>query len=70
MPETRQTGLLSVILPAYNEEASVPRAARVICGLLTQADIPHEIVFVDDGSRDGTWAAIQNQTGPFPRYGG
>ena len=70
MPETQQTGLLSVVLPAYNEEASVPRAARVICGLLTQADIPHEIVFVDDGSRDGTWAAIQNQTGPFPQVRG
>ena len=70
MPETRQTGLLSVILPAYNEEASVPRAARVICGLLTQAGIPHELIFVDDGSKDGTWAAVQAQAGPFPQVRG
>ena len=70
MAETKQTGLLSVVLPAYNEEASVPRAARVICGLLAQADIPHEIVFVDDGSRDGTWAAIQAQTARFPQVRG
>ena len=54
MQERKQNGLLSVVLPAYCEEASVPRAAQVIGGLLAQADIPHEIVFVDDGSRDGT----------------
>ena len=64
MAETKQTGLLSVVLPAYNEEASVPRAARVICGLLAQAGIPHELIFVDDGSKDGTWAAVQAQAGP------
>ena len=54
MEETNKTGLLSVVLPAYNEEASVPRAAQVICGLLTGAGIAHELIFVDDGSRDGT----------------
>ena len=70
MAETKQTGLLSVVLPAYNEEASVPRAARVICGLLTQAGIPHELIFVDDGSKDGTWTAVQAQAGPFPQVRG
>ena len=70
MQERKQNGLLSVVLPAYCEEASVPRAAQVIGGLLAQADIPHEIVFVDDGSRDGTWAAIQDQAAPFPQVRG
>ena len=70
MQERKQNGLLSVVLPAYCEEASVPRAAQVIGGLLAQADIPHEIVFVDDGSRDGTWAAIQTQTARFPQVRG
>ena len=70
MQERKQNGLLSVVLPAYCEEASVPRAAQVIGGLLAQADIPHEIVFVDDGSRDGTWAAIQAQTARFPQVRG
>ena len=32
-------GLLTVVLPSYNEEASVPRAARVITGLLEQEGI-------------------------------
>ena len=60
-------GLLSVVLPAYNEEASVPRAAQVIGGLLSGADIPHEIIFVDDGSRDHTWEVIQAQAGRYPQ---
>ena len=63
-------GLLSVVLPAYNEEASVPRAAQVIGGLLSGAGIPHEIIFVDDGSRDHTWEVIQAQAGRYPQVRG
>lgn len=70
MQETLKTGLLSVVLPAYNEESSIPRAAEVICGLLTQADITHELVFVNDGSRDHTWEAIQAQSARFPQVRG
>ena len=63
-------GLLTVVLPSYNEEASVPRAARTICGILTEAAIPHELVFVDDGSKDSTWAAVQAQSALFPQVRG
>ena len=70
MEETNKTGLLSVVLPAYNEEASVPRAAQVIGGLLSGAGIPHEIIFVDDGSRDHTWEVIQAQAGRYPQVRG
>ena len=54
MEQTVKQGLLSVVLPAFNEEASVPRAADTLSALLEGAGIDHEIVFVDDGSRDGT----------------
>ena len=70
MEETNKIGLLSVVLPAYNEEASVPRAAQVIGGLLSGAGIPHEIIFVDDGSRDHTWEVIQAQAGRYPQVRG
>ena len=58
MPNSAPTdsGLLSVVLPAFNEEEMAPRAADVISALLEQAQIPHELIFVDDGSRDRTWA--------------
>lgn len=61
MSEHQKTGRLSVVLPAFNEEASVPRAAERITALLTQERIDHELIFVDDGSRDHTWHAIQAQ---------
>ena len=68
--ELKQEGLLSVVLPSFNEEGSIPRAAQVITGLLDGARIPHELVFVDDGSRDGTWAAIQAQARLYPQVRG
>ena len=70
MEETLKSGLLSVILPSFNEEASVPRAADTVTAILAAAGIKHEVIFVDDGSRDGTWAAIQAQTSRFPQVRG
>ena len=68
--ETPRSGLLSVVLPAYNEEASVPLAARTVHTILVQADIPHELIFVNDGSKDGTWKAIQDQAAQIPQVRG
>ena len=63
-------GLLSVVLPAYNEEESVPLAADVIGNLLTGAEIDHELIFVNDGSRDHTWRAIQEAAARRPQVRG
>ena len=46
--------LLSVIVPAYNEELMIEKTGMVISDLLSQADIDNEIIFVDDGSKDAT----------------
>lgn len=54
-----EEGLLSVIIPAYNEEGLIHKAASVIGGILESADIPYELIFVNDGSKDGTWQCIQ-----------
>ena len=51
--------MLTVILPAYNEEAMIEMAGSVISGILQREDIPYEILFIDDGSKDGTWDAIE-----------
>ena len=51
--------MLSVILPAYNEEKMVPLAAETIGRILREAEIPYELLFVDDGSRDETWNEIR-----------
>ena len=52
--------MLSVIIPAYNEELSVERAYRTISRILADANIENEIIFVDDGSTDNTYKKIQD----------
>ena len=51
--------LLSVIVPAYNEEGMVKIAAEEISRVISEAKIDYEIVFVDDGSKDRTWQDIK-----------
>lgn len=57
---------LSVILPAYNEEKMVPKAAETVSRLLSSRGIPYEIVFVNDGSKDGTWQEIEKAAAAYP----
>lgn len=52
--------LLSVVIPAYNEEAMIDMTATTISGILTDAGIQYELIFVNDGSVDGTWKKIQS----------
>ena len=55
--------MLSVIIPAYNEEQMIPRTVSVIDGILVEAQIEHELLFVNDGSKDATWAEIEQAAG-------
>ena len=54
--------MLSVVIPAFNEQEVVPAAAGQIDGILSRAGIPHELIFIDDGSRDATWAEIRAES--------
>lgn len=62
--------MLSVVIPAYNEQETVLLAAREIGRVLTQAEIAHELIFVDDGSKDATWQKILEATEEFRRVRG
>ncbi len=50
--------MLSVIIPAYNEEKLIGKTTAVILDILSKARIPCELIFVDDGSKDNTWEQI------------
>ena len=52
--------MLSVVLPAYNEEKMIKKAAGTIGNILKNEELAYEIVFVDDGSKDGTWREIES----------
>jgi dolichol-phosphate mannosyltransferase len=54
-----QLKLYSVVIPARDEEESLPQTLRGIHSTLKAAEIPHEIVVVDDGSKDRTWSVLQ-----------
>lgn len=45
---------LSVIIPAYNESRRLQKSVRTVCDYLAQLAVPHEVIVVDDGSRDDT----------------
>jgi len=70
MEHTLKQGLLSVVLPAYNEEPSIQRAVNTIVPLLTDAGIRYELIFVDDGSKDNTWAMIEDAAAQSPHIRG
>lgn len=50
--------MLSVIIPAYNEEKCIKHAYVVINSLLAENNIDSEFIFVDDGSQDETYKII------------
>jgi len=49
---------LSVVIPARDEEGCVVETVRQLAAELNRAEVPHEIVVVDDGSTDQTWALL------------
>ena len=51
--------MLSVIVPAFNEELLIEKAYHTISDILKKADIDNEIIFIDDGSSDTTYEKIK-----------
>lgn len=62
--------LLSIILPAFNEQGNILRAFDKINSILHIASIPYEIIFVDDGSADSTYQNIQALSSDHPQVKG
>ncbi|TIT44077.1 MAG: glycosyltransferase, partial [Mesorhizobium sp.] len=49
-----QSPRYSLVLPIYNEEEVLPRLVERISLLVGQLDAEAEVIFVDDGSHDGS----------------
>jgi glycosyltransferase involved in cell wall biosynthesis len=56
-------GSISVVVPVFNEEGNLGELHRRLTGVLTGLGLPYEFVFIDDGSKDGTWELIRSMAG-------
>lgn len=62
--------MLSIILPSYNEGKNISKASGVISELLASNNIPYELIFIDDGSKDDTWNEIEKASKGNPNVVG
>ncbi|WP_316813353.1 glycosyltransferase family 2 protein [Pedobacter heparinus] len=50
---------ISIVIPLYNEDESLPELTTWIAKVMREHGFSYEILFVDDGSTDGSWAVIE-----------
>jgi len=50
---------LSIIIPLYNEEESLPELHDWIVRVVSAMSVSYEIIFVDDGSNDTSWKVVE-----------
>ena len=50
---------LSVVIPVYNERENIAALHEELRGVLENLDLDWEVVYVDDGSRDGSAALLE-----------
>ena len=57
---------ISVVVPLYNEEESLPELAAWIDRVAGAHGLSYEVIFVDDGSSDRSWEVIEELRRQFP----
>ena len=61
---------ISILIPLLNEDESLPELHDWIVRVMTEHGFTYEILFVDDGSTDSSWAVIQRLAGQNPNVRG
>ncbi|MBV8808717.1 MAG: glycosyltransferase family 2 protein [Acidobacteriaceae bacterium] len=64
--DSRPLQLLSVVIPAKDEEECIQSTVEHLYVELRLHNVPHEIVVVDDGSKDSTWQKLTDLTRRIP----
>jgi glycosyltransferase involved in cell wall biosynthesis len=62
--------LLSICVPVYNEAENLPLLHEAVCKVIDPNRIDAELILVDDGSKDGSWEAIEKLVAKDPRVRG
>jgi glycosyltransferase involved in cell wall biosynthesis len=61
---------IALVIPAFNEEESIPELFEWIEKVLSGTKYSYEIWFIDDGSTDGTWNKIETLNASYPHVRG
>lgn len=61
---------ISIIIPLYNEEESLPDLMEWIHNVMTENNFSYEVIMVDDGSRDKSWEVVCNLKKRYPTLKG
>ncbi len=61
---------ISVVIPLYNEEESLPELFDWIRKVMNEHHFSYEVIFVNDGSTDNSWNVIQELATRFPEVKG
>ncbi len=59
---------ISVVIPLYNEEESLPELYAWIERVMAANGFSYEVIFVDDGSTDGSWKVINEHSAKHPEH--
>ena len=61
---------ISVVVPLYNEEESLRELVAWIDRVTTASKLSYEVIMIDDGSSDGSWAEVEQLKGQYPAVKG
>ena len=61
---------ISVVIPLYNERESLPELHAWIKRVIDGISMTYEVIFVDDGSNDGSWQVIEDLQREYPEVKG
>ncbi len=61
---------VSIVIPLYNEDESLPELSDWIARVVTENKLSYEVLFVDDGSTDNSWEVINEIAANNPHFKG
>ena len=61
---------ISVVVPLYNEEESLRELVAWIDRVATASKLSYEVIMIDDGSSDGSWAEVEQLKEKYPAVKG